>query len=52
MIDNGYDVEDYYEVNPMYGTMADMENLIAKADEAGIKIVLDIIPNHTSDQNV
>lgn len=52
MIDNGYDVEDYFQINPMYGTMEDMDNLILKANEAGIKIVLDIIPNHTSDQHI
>ncbi|MDK2819509.1 MAG: glucohydrolase, partial [Mycoplasmataceae bacterium] len=52
MIDNGYDVEDYFQINPMYGTMDDMDNLILKATEAGIKIVLDIIPNHTSDQHI
>src|SRR5690606_20075571 len=46
---HGYRVTDYYEVHPEYGTMADLENLIDKADEMGIKIVMDLVINHTSD---
>ncbi len=51
MADNGYDVADYYQINPRFGTMEDMEKLIAEADEKGIKIVMDLVFNHTSDQN-
>ena len=50
MVDNGYDVADFYEINPRYGTMEDMEKLIQEADEKGIKIVMDLVFNHTSDQ--
>ena len=50
MVDNGYDVADFYEINPRYGTMEDMEKLIKEADEKGIKIVMDLVFNHTSDQ--
>lgn len=48
MGDNGYDVSDYYSINPRYGTMQDMEELIAKAKEKNIKIVMDLVFNHTS----
>lgn len=50
MVDNGYDVSNFYEINPLYGTMADMDNLIAEADKRGIKIVMDLVFNHTSDE--
>lgn len=51
MRDNGYDVADYYTINPRYGTMEDMDALIKEADEFGIRIVMDLVYNHTSDQN-
>ena len=51
MADNGYDVADYYSINPRYGTMEDMDALIAEADKKGIKIIMDLVFNHTSDQN-
>ena len=50
MVDNGYDVADYYEINPRYGTMEDMDNLIREAKDKGIRIVMDLVYNHTSDQ--
>ena len=50
MVDNGYDVADYYSINPRYGTMDDMDRLIREADEKGIRIVMDLVFNHTSDQ--
>ena len=43
-----YDVVDYYEIDPQYGTMADFESLIAECDKRGIKLVMDIMLNHTS----
>lgn len=51
MNDNGYDVSDYYAIDPQYGTMADMDCLIHKANENNIKIILDLVLNHTSDQH-
>lgn len=50
MVDNGYDVADYYKINPQYGSMEDMDRLISEANEKGIRIVMDLVFNHTSDQ--
>jgi len=49
--DNGYDIADYQDIDPMFGTMADMEELIGKAKEKGIRIVLDLVLNHSSDEH-
>lgn len=46
--DNGYDVSDYRNINPDYGTMEDFDNLVSKAKEKGIEIMLDMVLNHTS----
>ena len=51
MIDNGYDTSDYCAVNPLFGTMADAEELFAEAKKRDIRIVLDIALNHTSTQH-
>ena len=51
MKDNGYDVADYYDIDPSFGTMDDMDALIAAARERGIRIVMDLVMNHTSDEN-
>ena len=51
MKDNGYDVADYEAIDPAFGTMADMDELIAQAGERGMKIVLDLVMNHTSDEH-
>lgn len=48
MNDNGYDVADYYQVNPMFGTMEDAEALIREADRLGIGMMFDMVFNHTS----
>jgi glycosidase len=48
---HGYDVMDYYDVNADYGTMADFENLVSTADSMGIRIMLDMVFNHTSNQH-
>lgn len=51
MDDNGYDISDYYDINPMFGTMQDMEELIQKGKSYGIKIMMDLVINHTSDEH-
>ncbi|OIJ13635.1 glucohydrolase [Anaerobacillus alkalilacustris] len=51
MADNGYDISDYYQLNPEFGDMKDLDELIARAKEKGIKIVLDLVINHTSDEH-
>lgn len=47
-IDNGYDIADYYSIDPSYGTMADFEQLVAKAHQRQIKIIMDMVFNHSS----
>ena len=49
--DSGYDVADYFAVNPDYGTMADFEAFLAAAHAQGIRVLIDLVLNHTSDQN-
>ncbi len=49
--DNGYDISDYRDINPEYGTMEDMENLIGRAKSRGISIIMDLVINHTSDEH-
>ena len=51
MKDNGYDISDYYDVNPEFGTIEDADELIRCANENGIKIIMDMVINHTSDQH-
>lgn len=51
MKDNGYDVADYYALDPSFGTMDDMDELIAEAKKRDIRIVMDLVMNHTSDEN-
>ncbi|WP_374054493.1 alpha-glucosidase [Rossellomorea sp. FM04394] len=51
MADNGYDISDYYQMNPEFGDMKDLDELIERAGEKGIKIVLDLVINHTSDEH-
>ncbi len=50
-VDNGYDISNYHEIEPELGTMADFNELLAKAHEKGLKIILDLVVNHTSDQH-
>lgn len=49
-IDNGYDISDYYQIDPMFGTLQDMQRLIKEAHALGIKVIMDFVANHTSDQ--
>lgn len=49
--DNGYDISDYQAIDPMFGTLADMDELIAAAHERGIGVVMDLVVNHTSDEH-
>lgn len=51
MADFGYDIADYRQIHPEYGTMEDFENLMKKAKEIDMKIFLDFVPNHTSDEH-
>ncbi len=51
MDDNGYDISDYEDVDPLFGTLADLEALIGGAHERGIKVVMDLVVNHTSDEH-
>lgn len=46
--DNGYDIADYEAIDPQFGTMADMDALIAAAKQRGIRIIMDLVVNHTS----
>lgn len=48
MVDFGYDISNYTAVDPIFGTMLDIEELILKAKERGLRVILDFVPNHTS----
>lgn len=50
-IDNGYDISDYEQIDPIYGSMKDMQLLIDEARKRGIKIIMDLVVNHTSDKH-
>ncbi|AOX45754.1 glycoside hydrolase family 13 protein [Microbacterium sp. BH-3-3-3] len=50
--DAGYDVADYRDVDPIFGTLADFDAMLAGAHERGIRVIVDLVPNHSSDQHV
>ena len=49
--DNGYDISDYRDIDPLFGTLDDMDELLAEAHRRGLKIVMDLVVNHTSDEH-
>ncbi len=51
MADHGYDVADYCDVDPLFGSLEAFDGLLAAAHERGLRVLLDCVPNHTSDQN-
>ncbi|MGP3975278.1 glycoside hydrolase family 13 protein [Streptomyces sp. 8N114] len=51
LADGGYDVADYRDIHPAYGTLDEARQLITEAHELGLRVILDIVPNHTSDQH-
>ena len=46
--DHGYEVADYLDVDPMFGTLADADDLVTQAHELGLRVIVDLVPNHTS----
>ena len=52
MKDNGYDVKDYYDINPMFGSMADFDELLEEAKKRNIYIIMDLVCNHTSTEHI
>ena len=51
MDDNGYDISDYQDVDPLFGTLEQLDELIEKAHEAGLKVLMDLVVNHSSDEH-
>ena len=51
MVDFGYDISDFKAIDPIFGTIEDLKSLIETAHQYGIRVVLDFIPNHSSDQH-
>ena len=50
--DNGYDISDYTRIDPKFGTMDDMDRLFAEAEKRDIKVIMDLVINHTSDEHL
>ncbi|XP_076628860.1 alpha-glucosidase-like [Colletes latitarsis] len=51
MIDFGYDIADFNTVDPVFGTMTDFENMVKRAHELNLKVIIDLVPNHSSDKH-
>jgi alpha-glucosidase len=51
MADFGYDISDYTDIDPLFGSLDDFDELLATAHSQGLKVILDLVPNHTSDQH-
>jgi alpha-glucosidase len=51
MVDFGYDVSDYCGIDPLFGSLADFDALVSAAHAAGVRVILDFVPNHSSDQH-
>ncbi len=49
--DAGYDVSDYCDVDPIFGTLADFDDMVTRAHQLGLRVLIDLVPNHTSDQH-
>ena len=49
--DHGYDVADYCDIDPLFGNLADADELIARAHDLGLRVIVDLVPNHSSDQH-
>ena len=51
MIDGGYDISDYCDIDPVFGTLDDFRELLKQANDKGIRVMMDLVMNHTSDQH-
>jgi alpha-glucosidase len=51
LVDFGYDISDYTAIDPLYGTMADFDRMVSEAKKRNIRVIMDFVPNHTSDQH-
>lgn len=51
MVDFGYDISDYTDIDPRFGSLSDFDRLLAEAHERGLRVILDLVPNHTSDRH-
>ncbi|MDR2037623.1 MAG: glucohydrolase, partial [Bacteroidales bacterium] len=51
MADGGYDISDYCDIDPVFGTLDDFRELLAKAHDKGIRVIMDLVMNHTSDRH-
>src|SRR4028118_586700 len=51
MADFGYDISDYKGIHPLFGAMSDFDSLLEEAHRRGLKVILDLVPNHSSDQH-